>query len=156
MHYNNQLICTILVPCLKFHIITESLYIMCNGIYLFTLPIWSSTRSKYVLLTTLTALDTCFGARWAYSWVTYFSTCMSPTSQCVTTFWSTWPCLVATALQSWWLVTTEAFSLNHLGTWRTWSWDTKNRITFLMVQWLSMNSLIIFRTVHFRKFLGDI
>jgi hypothetical protein len=129
---------------------------MCNVVYLFTLPIWSSTRSKHFLLPTLTALDTCFGARWAYPWVTYFNTHMSSTSQCVPTLWSTWPYFVATALQSWWLVTTEAFSLNHLGTWWTWSWDTNIRIIFLMVPCPSVNSLIIHSTVHVRKFLLDI
>jgi hypothetical protein len=103
-----------------------------SAIYLFTMPIRSSTRSQNFLLTTLTTLDTCLGAGWACIWMTHFKTCMSPTPQDVPTLWSTWPSLAATALQPWWLVTTETFSPNHLGTWWTWSWGTNIRVTFLL------------------------
>lgn len=110
-------------------------YILYSAVYLFTLPIWSSTRSQNFLSTTLTTLDTRLGAGWTCLWMTYFNTCMPPTSQSATTLWSTWPSSVTTTLQPRWLITTEAFSLNHLWTWRTWSWDTDMRIILLLATW---------------------
>jgi hypothetical protein len=155
MHYNNHLICTILYLVWNF-MLSQNLQTLCVMEFTCSHCQYGVAQGRSTFCWPHSQLWILVLGQGGHTPAWYISAHTLPTSQCATTLWSIQPCLVAAVLQSWWLVTTEAFSLNHLGTWRTWSWDTKNRITFLMVPWPSVNTLIIFRTVHFREFLADI